>query len=128
MVLDQCDEQAVTPHEESFRMTIVHKAYLKAILAPVHLVEQIWKDYESFKNSVSRALVSCLPFNQSQSLGVNQPPIVTHLWGSIKLKFSHGHPLSGLYMLQYGYHDLPFQCGRMVMSYHSEEQIFVNCG
>ena len=114
MVLDLCNEQAVTPQEESFRMTAVRKAYQKAILAPVHMVEQIWKEYESFENSVSRALVGCLPFNQSQCLGVKQPSIVMHfLWGSIKLKFSHGHPLSGLYMLQYGYHGLSFQCGHM---------------
>lgn len=102
LILDQCDEQAVTPQEESSRMTAVRKAYQKAVLAPVHLVEQIWKEYESFENSVSRALVGCLPFNQSQCLGVKQPPIVMLLWGSIKLKFSNGHPLSGLYMLQYG--------------------------
>ncbi|KAG0620732.1 hypothetical protein M758_4G238800 [Ceratodon purpureus] len=51
---------AVTPQEESFRMTAVRKAYQKAILAPVHLVEQIWKEYESFENSVSRALAKGL--------------------------------------------------------------------
>lgn len=115
----------MTPQEESFRMTAVRKAYQKAVLAPVHLVEQIWKEYESFENSVSRALVGCLPFNQSQSLGVNQPPIVMHLWGSIKLKFSYCHPLSGLYMLQYGYHDLLSQCGRMGIFCQSEQKIFV---
>lgn len=92
----------MTPQEESFRMTAVRKAYQKAILAPVHMVEQIWKEYESFENSVSRALVGCLPFHQSQSLGLKQPPIVMHLRGSIKLKYSNDHPLSGLYMLQYG--------------------------
>lgn len=93
----------------------MRKAYQKAVLAPVHLVEQIWKEYESFENSVSRALVGCLPFNQSQSLGVTQPSIVMHFWGSIKLKFLHGHPLSGLHILQYGV--LWLQYGGMGMSY-----------
>lgn len=51
---------AATPQEESFRMTAVRKAYQKAVLAPVHLVEQIWKEYESFENSVSRALAKGL--------------------------------------------------------------------
>jgi hypothetical protein len=102
LILNEYDEQAVNPQEESFRMTAVRKAYQKAVLAPVHLVEQIWKEYESFENSISRALVGCLPSNQSQSLGVKQPPIVMHLWGSIKLKFSHGHPFSELHILQCG--------------------------
>ncbi|CAM6045157.1 unnamed protein product [Sphagnum compactum] len=51
---------ALTPQEESQRMTAVRKAYQKAVLAPVHLVEQIWKEYENFENSVSRALAKGL--------------------------------------------------------------------
>ncbi|CAM6129012.1 unnamed protein product [Calypogeia fissa] len=51
---------AVTPQEESQRMTLVRKAYQKAVLTPIHLVEQLWKDYESFENSVSRALAKGL--------------------------------------------------------------------
>ncbi|KAI5059393.1 hypothetical protein GOP47_0025712 [Adiantum capillus-veneris] len=46
--------------EESQRMTAVRKAYQRAILAPIHLVEQLWKDYENFENSVSRALAKSL--------------------------------------------------------------------
>lgn len=38
-------------------MTSVRKVYQKAIVIPTHHVEQLWKEYESFENSVSRALV-----------------------------------------------------------------------
>ncbi|KAG6552890.1 hypothetical protein Mapa_005545 [Marchantia paleacea] len=51
---------ALTPQEESQRMTSIRKAYQKAVLTPIHLVEQLWKDYESFENSVSRALAKGL--------------------------------------------------------------------
>lgn len=49
--------QVVTPQEESHRMTTVRKVYQKAILVPTNHVEQLWKDYENFENSVSRTLV-----------------------------------------------------------------------
>lgn len=53
--------QAQTPQEESQRMTAVRKVYQKAIITPTHHVEQLWRDYENFENSVSRALVAfCL--------------------------------------------------------------------
>lgn len=51
---------STTVQEESQRMTNVRKAYQKAILIPTHHVEQLWKDYESFENSVSRALAKGL--------------------------------------------------------------------
>lgn len=51
---------ATTVQEESQRMTNVRKAYQKAILIPTHHVEQLWKDYENFENSVSRALAKGL--------------------------------------------------------------------
>ncbi|CAD6270940.1 unnamed protein product [Miscanthus lutarioriparius] len=51
---------AVTPHEESHRMTTVRKVYQKAILIPTNHVEQLWKDYENFENSVSRTLAKGL--------------------------------------------------------------------
>ncbi|KAL3702271.1 hypothetical protein R1sor_020293 [Riccia sorocarpa] len=51
---------ASTPQEESQRMTAVRKAYQKAILTPIHMVEQLWKEYEGFENSVSRALAKGL--------------------------------------------------------------------
>lgn len=53
--------QATSAQEESQRMTAVRKAYQRAVLAPIHLVEQLWKDYENFENSVSRALVLYFP-------------------------------------------------------------------
>lgn len=49
--------QALNTQEESQRMTAVRKAYQKAIVTPTHHVEQLWKDYENFENSVSRQLV-----------------------------------------------------------------------
>lgn len=49
--------QALNAQEESQRMTAVRKAYQKAIVTPTHHVEQLWKDYENFENSVSRQLV-----------------------------------------------------------------------
>ncbi|KAL2900865.1 Cleavage stimulation factor subunit 77 [Bienertia sinuspersici] len=41
-------------------MTAVRKAYQKAIVTPTHHVEQLWKDYENFENSVSRVLAKGL--------------------------------------------------------------------
>lgn len=46
--------------EESQRMTSIRKAYQKAIVTPNHLLEQLWRDYEGFENSVSRALAKGL--------------------------------------------------------------------
>lgn len=50
--------QALSTQEESQRMTAVRKAYQRAIVTPTHHIEQLWKDYESFENSVSRHLVT----------------------------------------------------------------------
>lgn len=49
--------QAQTSPEETQRMTTIRKAYQKAIITPTHHVEQLWRDYENFENSVSRPLV-----------------------------------------------------------------------
>lgn len=49
--------QAHTSLEETHRMTAVRKAYQRAIVTPTHHIEQLWRDYENFENSVSRALV-----------------------------------------------------------------------
>lgn len=46
--------------EESQRMTSVRKIYQRAIITPTHHVEQLWKDYENFENSVSRQLAKGL--------------------------------------------------------------------
>ncbi|KMZ62640.1 mRNA 3'-end-processing protein rna14 [Zostera marina] len=46
--------------EESQRMTSIRKIYQKAIITPTHHIEQIWKDYESFENSVSHQLAKGL--------------------------------------------------------------------
>ncbi|KAI3957936.1 hypothetical protein MKW92_011633 [Papaver armeniacum] len=51
---------AADPQEESKRMASIRKVYQKAIVTPTHQVEQIWKDYENFENSVSRALAKGL--------------------------------------------------------------------
>lgn len=53
--------QAQTTQEESQRMTAVRKVYQRAIVTPTHHVEQLWRDYENFENSVSRALVAFHP-------------------------------------------------------------------
>lgn len=50
--------QAANTQEETQRMTAVRKAYQKAIVTPTHHIEQLWRDYENFENSVSRQLVS----------------------------------------------------------------------
>lgn len=51
---------ARSAQEENQRMTAVRKAYQKAIVTPTHHVEQLWKDYENFENSVSRVLAKGL--------------------------------------------------------------------
>ncbi|XP_024020703.1 cleavage stimulation factor subunit 77 [Morus notabilis] len=51
---------ASNAQEESLRMTAVRKAYQKAIVTPTHHIEQLWKDYENFENSVSRQLAKGL--------------------------------------------------------------------
>lgn len=55
----QIQLQAANAQEESQRMTAVRKVYQKAIITPTHHIEQLWKDYENFENSVSRQLVLC---------------------------------------------------------------------
>lgn len=52
--------QALNAQEESQRMLAVRKAYQRAVVTPTHHVEQLWRDYENFENSVSRQLVSLL--------------------------------------------------------------------
>ncbi|KAL8136521.1 hypothetical protein V2J09_002522, partial [Rumex salicifolius] len=49
-----------TSLEETQRMTAVRKAFQKAVVTPTHNVEQLWKDYETFENTVSRALAKGL--------------------------------------------------------------------
>ncbi|CAL0317401.1 unnamed protein product [Lupinus luteus] len=51
---------ALNIQEESQRMTAVRKVYQRAIITPTHHIEQIWKDYENFENSVSRQLAKGL--------------------------------------------------------------------
>ncbi|RZC51239.1 hypothetical protein C5167_019665 [Papaver somniferum] len=51
---------ATDPQEESQRTASIRKVYQKAIVTPTHQVEQIWKDYGNFENSVSRALAKGL--------------------------------------------------------------------
>ncbi|XP_039053919.1 cleavage stimulation factor subunit 77-like isoform X2 [Hibiscus syriacus] len=46
--------------EESQRMTAVRKAYQRVIVTPTQHIEQLWKDYENFENSVSRQLAKGL--------------------------------------------------------------------
>lgn len=50
--------QAVSTQEESLRMTAVRKVYQRAIVTPTHHIEQLWREYENFENSVSRQLVT----------------------------------------------------------------------
>ncbi|RDX83332.1 Cleavage stimulation factor subunit 77, partial [Mucuna pruriens] len=51
---------ALNAQEESHRMTNMRKVYQKAIVTPTHHIEQLWKDYENFENSVSRQLAKGL--------------------------------------------------------------------
>ncbi|XP_047321570.1 cleavage stimulation factor subunit 77 isoform X2 [Impatiens glandulifera] len=51
---------AQSAQEESQRMTAIRKVYQKAVVTPTHHIEQIWRDYENFENSVSRALAKGL--------------------------------------------------------------------
>ncbi|MCE3051345.1 Cleavage stimulation factor subunit 77 [Datura stramonium] len=51
---------AQTTQEESQRMTSVRKTYQRAIVTPTHHVEQLWRDYENFENSISRPLAKGL--------------------------------------------------------------------
>ncbi|XP_028557305.1 cleavage stimulation factor subunit 77 [Dendrobium catenatum] len=50
----------VTAQEESQRMISMRKIYQKAIVTPTHHIEQLWKDYENFENSINRALAKGL--------------------------------------------------------------------
>lgn len=51
---------ALNAQEESQRMTAVRKVYQRAIVTPTHHIEQLWKEYENFENSVSRQLAKGL--------------------------------------------------------------------
>ncbi|XP_051131496.1 cleavage stimulation factor subunit 77 isoform X2 [Andrographis paniculata] len=46
--------------EESNQMGIIRRTYQRAIVMPTHHVEQLWRDYENFENTVSRALAKGL--------------------------------------------------------------------
>lgn len=50
--------QALNPHEDMQRKIALRKVYQRAILTPTHHVEQLWKEYENFENSVNRQLVN----------------------------------------------------------------------
>ncbi|CAI8586099.1 unnamed protein product [Vicia faba] len=52
--------QPVHEQEESYQMTIIRNVYQRAIITPTHQIEQLWKDYENFENSVSRQLAKGL--------------------------------------------------------------------
>ncbi|KAI5434599.1 Cleavage stimulation factor subunit 77, variant 2 [Lathyrus oleraceus] len=52
--------QPVHEQEESYQMTVIRKVYQRAIITPNHQIEQLWKDYENFENSVSRQLAKGL--------------------------------------------------------------------
>ncbi|KAB1200091.1 Cleavage stimulation factor subunit 3 [Morella rubra] len=51
---------AQNTQEESQRMIAVRKVYQKAIITPTHHIEQLWREYENFENSVSRQLAKGL--------------------------------------------------------------------
>ncbi|KAF8106049.1 hypothetical protein N665_0147s0008 [Sinapis alba] len=51
---------ALNPHEDMQRKIALRKVYQRAILTPTHHVEQLWKEYENFENSVSRQLAKGL--------------------------------------------------------------------
>ncbi|XP_048321207.2 cleavage stimulation factor subunit 77 isoform X1 [Ziziphus jujuba] len=51
---------AINTQEESLRMTAVRKVYQRAIVTPTHHIEQLWREYENFENSVSRQLAKGL--------------------------------------------------------------------
>ncbi|KFK43960.1 hypothetical protein AALP_AA1G196700 [Arabis alpina] len=51
---------ALNPQEDSQRKIALRKVYQRAILTPTHHVEQLWKDYENFENTVSRQLAKGL--------------------------------------------------------------------
>uniref|UniRef100_A0A1J3CDQ4 Cleavage stimulation factor subunit 77 n=1 Tax=Noccaea caerulescens TaxID=107243 RepID=A0A1J3CDQ4_NOCCA len=51
---------AHNPQEDSLRKNSLRKVYQRAILTPTHHVEQLWKDYENFENSVNRQLAKGL--------------------------------------------------------------------
>ncbi|XP_057445696.1 cleavage stimulation factor subunit 77 isoform X2 [Lotus japonicus] len=51
---------SINTQEESQRMLALRKVYQKAIVTPTHHIEQLWKDYENFENSVNRQLAKGL--------------------------------------------------------------------
>ncbi|CAK8538091.1 unnamed protein product [Lathyrus sativus] len=50
----------VHEQEEPYQMTVIRKVYQRAIITPTNQIEQLWKDYENFENSVSRQLAKGL--------------------------------------------------------------------
>jgi cleavage stimulation factor subunit 3 len=51
---------ALNLNEDLHRKTALRKVYHRAILTPTHHVEQLWKDYENFENTVNRQLAKGL--------------------------------------------------------------------
>eukprot|EP00742_Colponemidia_sp_Colp-10_P009017 GILJ01009800.1.p1 GENE.GILJ01009800.1~~GILJ01009800.1.p1 ORF type:complete len:710 (-),score=102.51 GILJ01009800.1:90-2219(-) len=49
-----------TPADDSHKMTLLRKAYQRAIAIPMHNVENLWKEYEAFENNLSKQLAKPL--------------------------------------------------------------------
>ncbi|XP_066364489.1 cleavage stimulation factor subunit 77 isoform X2 [Miscanthus floridulus] len=90
---------AVTPHEESHRMTTVRKVYQKAILIPTNHVEQLWKDYENFENSVSRTLEEqqCMAWKRLLVFEKGNPQRIDATTANRRVTFTYEQCLMYLY-------------------------------
>ncbi|KAF3334213.1 Cleavage stimulation factor subunit 77 [Carex littledalei] len=58
--MSKSSSQASSPQEESQRMASVRQVYQKAILIPMHHLDQLRRDYEIFEKSVSQTLAKGL--------------------------------------------------------------------
>lgn len=59
-------EKASTPFEEGQKMTAVRTLYQRAIANPMHNLEAIWKDYDTFENGLNKTLAESLLKEHSQ--------------------------------------------------------------
>lgn len=54
-------DQVHNPLEEGHRMDALRKTYHRAICIPLDGIEQIWKDYDTFENTLNR--ITVIPFH-----------------------------------------------------------------
>lgn len=63
--------------EESKKMDQLRSRYQQAVIVPHDKLESLWKDYDTFENSLGRITVSAFPFSLAKDLGPQTPCMIS---------------------------------------------------